>query len=234
LGGTHELPPAFSEFTLTPYTPGAALPTCSPLTSYSTGVSYFSMCSVIQGPDYQSVMQAVLTANSATEIMGENNQTAYLISAATGVRNYTNLATGATQSLQLLSLMPPHDPVGGNSNFIYPEYTPLLDGDGLTFQFNDIPMISGRMNNPNATTRMNYWSNIDLTLSPHRCHCDRTSSHSFPAADAVCVSGSRGRSSSTWRRTRGELTRRLPSSPPFSSSPTPPAPLFPSVSHVSS
>src|SRR6185437_11325025 len=75
---------------------------------------------------------------------------------ATGSRTYTNLTSGAVTVQQILQLHQPGG-VGGNTNLFYPISTPILDGDGLTFDFASPPPIAQRWNDPLATNQMNLW-----------------------------------------------------------------------------
>lgn len=155
-GGSHEATPATSMLTIQSATTGAAAPTCYIPESADAGLTRWSMCATLQSATFTSSLAAVLTTSATQTVY--NGKAAYSVVSATGSRTFTNLTTSsmAQQTVYITQLDPPGS-TGGNTNYIFPTLNPLLDGDGLTFRLNTIPLIDGQTGFAGATPTLNFW-----------------------------------------------------------------------------
>ena len=117
------------------------------------------LCAILQASTYQSIDQAVLVVNStATQIKDYNgnvNPAYNVLSITSGSRTFTDLtaATPTPVTVQMANLAPVGS-TGGNDNLFWPgTYPQMLDGNGLTFNFQSAIPVAGQA----SGTQMNLW-----------------------------------------------------------------------------
>ena len=127
---------------------------------YASGQQTWYMCATLQGPMYQSVVQATMTVSSTTQQLADYNGnvgTAYTATAVTsGTRTFYNLTAGASSTpvTSTITALAAPGSTGGNDNLFWPSSNPPLDGNGLTFNFSSIVPISGQSS---QGQQMNLW-----------------------------------------------------------------------------
>ena len=171
-GGTHETSPTTSLASIQPWN-GGALPACGVASNSTTGNSTtvptatgrWAFCGVVQGANFYSITSALLTSYSTTAAVYGGNALSFRAvndTSCTGSRAFYNLTQGSsavlTQNASIVSLAMPGS-TGGNTNYFFPFSSPELDGDGLTFNMNVIPIIDGQSASAasGATQAMNFW-----------------------------------------------------------------------------
>ena len=130
-----------------------------PFVAVAQTTTYY-LCAILQGSSYISINQATLVVNSTTSQQKDyngNTNTAYqVLSITSGSRSYTDLTVATPQAavVNMRQLSPPGS-TGGNTNLFFPSTQPqMLNGDGLTFDFESPISVAGQT----ATgTQMNLW-----------------------------------------------------------------------------
>ena len=90
----------------------------------------------------------------------QHTQAAHTCSTPHGTRSQHTLAPTDTRTRSLPVVCPSSSlfpPCAGNTNYVYLGAFPLLDGDGLTFRFNTVPLIAGQSGESAPTASMNLW-----------------------------------------------------------------------------
>ena len=120
----------------TPYIPGTSVPPCQAIPTT------YQYCWSVQGSNaFSSVISGVLTINPLAA--GTATVPYWTILTVSGTRVYTDLTTGTTTTSTITGLLPTGS-IGGNDNRLYIGQTQLLDGDGISVSFNNVPPIFGQ------------------------------------------------------------------------------------------
>ena len=161
-----------SYLSLVPYVSGTSLPPCSAI---STQYQY---CWSVTSSLFTSSISGTLTIIPLAA--GSASTPYYTVTSITGTRTYTDLTTGAVTVSTITALLPTGS-IGGNDNLLYIGQSPLLDGDGISVSFNNVPPIYGQTNVTGQTTTMNLWWNGPTYLEENEggTHEQNATSSSF-------------------------------------------------------
>ena len=150
----HENTPIYSTLTFQPY---LGTPASCAIPSQAQTVIYYSFCSVLQGSGWSSTISGVLSLQNV--VLQEPNavealSNAYLVLAANGTRVFTNATVTQTATIVQLA---PLGSTGGNDNLLFFDSSIVLDGNGLTFEFDVMPYIQGEPLGTTTDNEMNFW-----------------------------------------------------------------------------
>ena len=131
------------------YMPGTSLPPCQAVSTT------YQWCWQVTSAYFTSYIAGTMTINPLPG--GTSSVPTWAILSVNGTRTYTDLTTGTTTVSVITSLLPVNS-IGGNDNLLYLGQTPLLDGNGISVSFDNIPPVYGE-NIPGQTNTMNLWWN---------------------------------------------------------------------------